>query len=110
MNALHQDITNTVVVLKKEVFKAAYRALPYRLFRVMGGFGAQPHTMGRKIDGHYLFEPAVDRIKAGEGGEYDWTDTGVWTYGFHVERIATEADMQALAHICQAVQGHSADA
>ena len=55
MNALHQDITDKVVVLTKTVLPTAQRTLPYRLFHVTGGFGAQPDTMGRKIYGNFVF-------------------------------------------------------
>jgi hypothetical protein len=99
MNAFNQDLTDTVVVLQREVFRTAYRTLPYRLFHIKDGSGAKPETWGRKIFGHYLFVPGQDRLKAGEGGQD-------WTYGFNVERLATKADLLALAHVQQAAAGH----
>ena len=51
MNILHQDLTGQVVVLTREVFKPAFRALPYRLFQVCDGAGARPNTWGRRSSG-----------------------------------------------------------
>ena len=51
--------------------------------------------MGAQIFGDYLFDAAQYRLEDGEGGDD-------WTYGFNVERLATGADMQALAHVRQA--------
>ena len=95
MNALHEDITNKVVVLQEAMFKPQYRWLPRRLFVVTGGFGAKPDTWGRKIFGKYLMDTVEQPLDECE--EY-------WTYGFYVERLATEADLQALEHARLAAQ------
>jgi len=57
MNALQQDLTNKVVVISPEGLRREFHALPHRLFLVTGGFGAQPHTLGRKIFGRWLADP-----------------------------------------------------
>jgi len=87
MNALHQDLTNKVVVIRPEGLRREFHALPHRLFRVTGGFGAQPETLGQKIFGTWL-----------------GTGTDDVHNGMDVERLATEADLQALEHARLAAQ------
>src|SRR5215510_7359387 len=99
MNALRQDITNKVVVLAKEVFQPAFRALPYRLFRVRDGSGARPDTWGRKIFGHYVFDAGQSPTVGWWSDTHPATAVTYWEYGFNVERLATEADLQALEHV-----------
>ena len=90
MNALQQDLTNKVVVIAKEYFPPDERALPYRLFRVTHGFGAQPDTIGRKMFGEHLLKPGRDPRWEGDESTVDMH------YGFEVERLATLKEMRAV--------------
>lgn len=75
-NALKAQLQGKVVVLKASVHKAAYAALPYRLFRVEGGFGTSPDTSGRAVFGVYLCDGEKARID-----------------GYDIERFATEEEV-----------------
>lgn len=78
-NAINQDITNKVVVLKEEVMTPEYRGIADRLFLAEGGFGCQPSTIGGAVFGKHLSD--------GERARYD---------GWHFERLATEEDLKAV--------------
>jgi hypothetical protein len=78
-NALNEDIDGAVVVLKAEHLKPELGAVEQRMFRVTGGFGAKPFTMGNAIFGEFLIDGEKCRME-----------------GWMVERIATEGDMASL--------------
>lgn len=63
MNRLNCSLTDQVVVFRPEVFPAAYRALPYRVWRVVGGFGASPMTQGRSLTCRSLLAGAYAKRK-----------------------------------------------
>ena len=76
-NALQAQLQGKVVVLKDLIHTAAYASPPYyRLFRVEGGFGANPLTSGRAVFGVYLCD--------GEEAHID---------GYDIERFATEEEV-----------------
>ncbi len=80
MNSLNCNLFDQVVVIKPEVFQAQYRALPRRVWRVLGGFGASAQQNGRQLHCRSLLTDEEDRFD-----------------GMAVERLATPADLAALA-------------
>lgn len=50
------DYTDKVVVLRPEILKDEYKTPDYQLFYVTGGFGARPHSRGRKVYGRFLMD------------------------------------------------------
>ena len=78
-NSLNVDLEGKVVVLKPKVLKPEYRAIKWRLFRVDGGFGASPGTMGTALIGEFLADGERARME-----------------GFQVLRLATEKDLAEL--------------
>lgn len=76
-NALGEELTDKVVVLKEEVLAAPYRALEQRLFRVTGGFGAHNFTSGTALFGEFLADGETCRMD-----------------GWDVERLATDEEVQ----------------
>lgn len=81
-NSLKQDLTGKVVVIKAEVLKPEYKELKHRLFRVRGGFGAVPFTIGTALFGEYLYDSEECRM-----GGYD------------VERLATKKEIASVKRI-----------
>jgi len=79
VNSLSQNLQGQVVVLRAEVFQPQYQALQYRVWKVLGGFGASAVTMGRALFCRSLFD--------GEETRFD---------GMEVERLATPADLAAV--------------
>lgn len=80
MNSAGMQLQGKVVVLKEGTLKPEYRALKWRLFRVEGGFGASPSTIGTALIGQFLADGEKCRME-----------------GYQVERVATEADCPACA-------------
>jgi hypothetical protein len=78
-NSLNIELTDKVVVLNEEIFKPEFTALKFRLFKVSGGFGASPETIGRKIFGKFL----------SDGEECGYS-------GYDVERLATEEEIKSV--------------
>lgn len=76
-NTLDLDLTGKVVIFKQSVLKVPATEHP---FRVEGGFGASPHTMGRALMGTFLSDGERARME-----------------GYDVERLATEAEIAAVA-------------
>lgn len=76
-NSLDQDLLGKVVVLSKDYLKPEWHDLKKRLFKVAGGFGASPHTIGGAIFGEFLFDGEKCRME-----------------GYQVERLATEAEVK----------------
>lgn len=76
-NALQEDVTGRVVVLKQERLKEEFTAteLP---FRCEHGFGCFPHTSGSHISGEWLSD--------GERGSIR---------GYDIDRYATEDEITA---------------
>lgn len=81
-NALGHDLMGRVVVLVEGAMAPEYRALKWRLFRVNGGFGAQPFTAGTALFGTHL----------ADGEQARW-------HGGLVERFATGEDLAALEEV-----------
>lgn len=75
-NSLNSDLEGKVVILKAEALKPAYQELKFRLFRVEGGFGSKPYTMGRALFGIFLAD--------GEKARMD---------SYDVERLATDEEI-----------------
>lgn len=75
VNSLKMQLEGKVVVLRANVLKAEYRDLKWRLFRVDGGFGASPNTIGTALIGQFLADGEKARME-----------------GYDVERLATEED------------------
>jgi hypothetical protein len=75
-NALNMDLTDKVVVLDARYFTAAHHDVKSRLFRVEGGYGAVPYTLGKALVGTFLSDGERTRME-----------------GYMVERIATEEDL-----------------
>lgn len=61
-NSLNLDLEGKVVVLKADALKPAYQELKFRLFRVEGGFGSKPYTMGRALFGIFLADGEETRM------------------------------------------------
>ena len=79
MNSLNRNLLDQVVVIKAEVFQAAFRALHWRVWRVTDGFGAMPMAQGRALHCRSVFD--------GQEGRFD---------GMAVERLATATDLAAV--------------
>jgi hypothetical protein len=79
MNQLGINLTDQVVVFQPTIFQPQFQALPYRVWKVLGGFGASPLTNGRKLFCRALLD--------GEETTFD---------GMAVERLATAADVAAV--------------
>jgi hypothetical protein len=78
-NALNEDLTGRYVVLREDAMSENYRDLPNRIFKVEGGFGAVPFTIGQALMG----TTPIDGEKFRVGG-YD------------VERFATDAEIASV--------------
>lgn len=78
-NALNQDLTGQIVVLKPEAHRPEFRAPRQLLFRCEGGFGCAPFTIGTAIMGTYLVDGTRARVE-----------------GYAVERTITEAEAEAI--------------
>jgi hypothetical protein len=78
-NALNEDVTGRVIVVKQEVLKPEYIAteLP---FRCEDGFGCFPHTSGTHISGVWLSDGEQGSIR-----------------GYDIDRYATEDEISATA-------------
>ena len=74
-NSLNIDLTGQVVILRQSYFKAGLAATDHP-FRVDGGFGAKPDTIGAAIFGEFLSD--------GEQGG---------ARGADVERLATSSEV-----------------
>lgn len=83
-NTLNMPLEGKVVVLKESALKPEYGDVKWRLFRVDGGFGATPGTLGNALIGQFVADGENARME-----------------GFMVERLATENDMPA-CHECGA--------
>lgn len=75
-NALRIDLTDQVVIFKQKYLSVPALDHP---FRVDGGFGAQPDTIGRAMFGEFLSDGERARME-----------------GFMVERLATEEEIRAV--------------
>lgn len=53
MNLLRTNLTDRVVLVKKEILKPDYKNIDRR-FLCQGGFGCHPNTMGKQIYGIWL--------------------------------------------------------
>ncbi len=78
-NSLNIDLEGKTIVLKPKVLKPEYRAIKWRLFKVDGGFGASPNTIGSALIGEFLADGERARME-----------------GHQVLRIATEKDLAVL--------------
>lgn len=78
-NSLNIDLTDKVVVLRKECFSPQYQDLKYRLFRVRAGFGAKSFTSGSALFGEHLLD----------GEKTRWE-------GYEVERLATDEEIASI--------------
>jgi phage terminase large subunit-like protein len=79
MNRLNRNLFDQVVVIKAEVFQEQFRAVPWRVWLVLGGYGASAHQLGRQLQCRSLL--------SGEEERFD---------GMAVERIATADDLAAV--------------
>jgi hypothetical protein len=79
MNRLGIPLHGKIVVLDAQVFQSSYRALPYRVWRVTGGYGASPVTQGNTV--------YCQSLLTGETTQFS---------GMAIERIATERDLAAV--------------
>ena len=75
-NSLHEELRGKVVVLHKGNLQPKYHDIKQRLFRVEGGFGASPHTMGTALYGQFLADGEKCRME-----------------GDDVERLAAEEEL-----------------
>lgn len=82
-NSLMVDLTDKTVVLKSKFLKPEFSDIKWRLFRVDGGFGASPHTMGTALIGEFLADGEKARME-----------------GYQVLRLATEEDLAVLTTKC----------
>jgi hypothetical protein len=73
-NSLDVDLTDKVVIFKQHYLTVPALAHP---FRVEGGFGAQPYTIGRALIGTFLSDGEKCRME-----------------GFMVERLATAEEVE----------------
>lgn len=80
MNRLNHELWGKAVVFQPEVFQPAYRALAYRVWRVVGGYGASAITQGRVLYCRSLL--------TNQDAQFD---------GMAVERLATVDDLAAVA-------------
>ncbi len=76
MNAINTDLTNRVVVFKEQVFQPEYRALRYRIWSVLSGYGANPMLQGRIV--------RCRSLATGSESELD---------AMYIERLATQDDL-----------------
>lgn len=74
-NSLDIDLTGKVVIFRQNYLKVPAKKHP---FRVDGGFGASPHTMGTALGGEFLSDGEVCRME-----------------GYMVERLATDEEIAA---------------
>lgn len=74
-NALNLSLGGRWVVLRPEAMRPEYRAIEHRIVKVIGGFGAQPFTIGTA-----LFVRGLD----GDEWRAEGTD---------VERLATQSEI-----------------
>jgi len=74
-NTLDIDLTGKVVVFKQHFLTVPATEHP---FLVKGGFGAQPHTMGRALGGVFLSDGEETRME-----------------GYMVDRLATDEEIAA---------------
>jgi len=61
-NALNAVLTDKTVLVKADSMAEEYRTIECRLFRVVGGFGAQPFTSSRTVFGAFVFDGSEDRL------------------------------------------------
>ena len=80
MNALHSNLLDKVVVFRADIFQPHYRDLPHRVWKVTGGYGASEIAMGRTLQCRSLLDQQEARFD-----------------GLAVERLATPADLAAIA-------------
>jgi hypothetical protein len=76
MNSLNQNVQGQVVVLKADVFRTENRALAFRVWKVLSGFGAAAITNGRAL--------FCESLLNGDKVRFD---------GMAIERIATANDL-----------------
>jgi len=72
-NTLNVDLTDQVVIFRQSRLTVPASKHP---FRVKGGFGASPNTMGRALFGEFLSDGEECRME-----------------GYDVERLATEDEI-----------------
>jgi hypothetical protein len=60
------DLTGKTVLVNADSMAEEYRTTEFRLFRVVGGFGAKPHSASRTLLGDFLFDGEPDRLDRGE--------------------------------------------
>jgi hypothetical protein len=82
-NSLNVDLTGRLVLLREDAMRPEFRARDERLFRVSGGFGAVPYTIGTALFGTFVKDGTADRMDGydvealvDEGGEHDGTTGG----------------------------------
>lgn len=74
-NSLNIDLTDKVVIFRQKYLTVPALEHP---FRVGGGFGSKPYTIGRALFGEFLSDGERARME-----------------GFMVERLATEEEIAA---------------
>ena len=79
MNRLNCNLLGQVVVIYAYVFQPQFQGLAYRLWQVVGGYGASPYQNGRQLQ--------CRSFLTGEEGRFD---------GMAVERLATDEDLAAV--------------
>lgn len=72
-NALNEDLTGKVVIFDQKYLKVPAEDHP---FRVEGGFGAVPYTMGNALAGTFLSDGESARME-----------------GYMVKRLATDGEV-----------------
>lgn len=77
-NALNEDITGRHVVLREDSLKSEYADITWRVFHAQGGFGCSPDTAGNAMFGTFVRDGEEVRMQ-----------------GYHVERFATDAEVEA---------------
>ncbi len=75
MNSLGIDLTDKTVIIKRAVFPG--RHISARVFKLAGGFGCVPYTIGSAIIGEFLHSGEKCRLE-----------------GHDVMRLAKEADIE----------------
>lgn len=73
-NSLNIDLEGKVVIFQQQYLMVPQLEHP---FRVDGGFGARPYTMGRALTGEFLSDGERARME-----------------GYMVERLATEEEIR----------------
>ena len=80
MNSLQLDVTDKVVIIKRELFPRLNTI--QRVFLVQGGFGRMPQLIGSAVFGTFLYSGRYERID-----------------GLDLERLASVEEIKAATEL-----------